>query len=657
MDQETKVQPNPYEPVNAFKNEEQPESPRRDLSLFWRIVVVGCTVLGLFLAINQVFLLGLLGKLEFENAYSYSLMALFLSITFIIYPTHKKGTRKSVPWYDAALFLLTLMICGYLADIAYDITHKGWDFVPPLHVGILAVILCLIVLEASRRAAGVEMFYACLLFAFYPTFAGYMPGFLQGIQFPVYNTAVFHALGRASIIGISTDVFGSLLIGYMVFGVALVISGGGKFFVDLAFALFGTQRGGPAKVAVFGSTLFGSISGSAIANVVTIGSITIPTMKKAGYPAYYAGAIEACASTGGTIMPPVMGSVAFLMAAWLGMPYYKVALAAAIPGILYYLVLFIQVDAYAARENLKGLQKSEIPPLGQVLKTGLPFCLGFAALVFFMFLGREAQAPFIASVIVIMMAMMRKSTRLHAKDFLKLFEESGQTLSMLLGIMAGVGFLIGSFDVTGLGSAFSSEMINLAGGNLALLLILGALANLILGTGLSITACYIFLAIVLAPALTRVGLNPIAVHLFVIYWAVASNLTPPVAWPAYIAAVIAGAPPNKTAFQAMKLGIVVYLIPFFFVIRPALVLQAPFLDILEPLVTTVVGCTLMAGGLAGYLLFFGRINSYERIAIFIAGFLLIIPGWETDLIAVGICVGVFVVRFLSKKGERDRRIN
>jgi TRAP transporter 4TM/12TM fusion protein len=649
MNQEIKGQPNQYEPVASFKNEEQPESPRRDLGLFWRIVVVVLTILGLFLTINQVFLLGLLGKLEFENAYLYSLMALFLSIIFIIYPTHKKGTKKSVPWYDVVLFLMTLIICGYLADIAYDITHKGWDFLPPLHVGIVAIILCLIVLEASRRAAGMEMFCACLLFAFYPTFAGHMPGFLRGIQFPVYNTAVFHALGRASIIGISTDVFGSLLVGFMVFGVVLVISGGGKFFVDLAFALFGTQRGGPAKVAVFASTLFGSISGSAIANVVTIGSITIPMMKKSGYPGYYAAAIEACASTGGTIMPPVMGSVAFLMAAWLGMPYYKVAVAAAIPGILYYLVLFLQVDAYAARENLKGLPKSEIPHLGQVMKNGLPFCLGFATLVFYMFLGRESQAPFIASIIVILAAMVRKSTRLHAKGFFKLFEEAGQTLSMLLGIMAGVGFLIGSFDVTGLGSAFSSEMINLAGGSLVLLLILGALANLILGTGLSITACYIFLAIVLAPALTRVGLNPIAVHLFVIYWAVASNLTPPVAWPAYIAAVIAGAPPNKTAFHAMKLGIVIYLIPFFFVIRPALVLQAPFLEIIEPLAATVIGCALMAGGIAGYLLRFGRLNGYQRVTFFIAGFLLIIPGWQTDLIAVVACLVIFLARLVVKK--------
>jgi TRAP-type uncharacterized transport system fused permease subunit len=191
-------------------------------------------------------------------------------------------------------------------------------------------------------------------------------------------------------------------------------------------------------------------------------------------------------------------------------------------------------------------------------------------------------------------------------------------------------------------------MINLAGGNLILLLFLGALANLILGTGLSITACYIFLAIVLAPALTRVGLNPIAVHLFIIYWAVASNLTPPVAWPAYIAAVIAGAPPNKTAFYAMKLGIVVYLIPFFFVLRPALVLQAPFLELIEPLVSTVLGSALMAGGLAGYLLIFGSLNTFQRITFFVAGLLLIIPGWFTNAVAIGICLVIVVARLIKK---------
>jgi TRAP transporter 4TM/12TM fusion protein len=512
----------------------------------------------------------------------------------------------------------------------------------------------LLVLEVTRRAAGMGMFITCAIFSIYPVVAGHMPGFMRGIEFSIYQTAVFHALGRGSLLGIATDVFGSLLIGFMLFGVVLVVSGGGKFFLNLAFSLFGTQRGGPAKVAVFASSLFGSISGSAIANVVTTGTITIPTMKKAGYPPHYAAAIEACASCGGCVMPPIMGSVAFLMAAWLGVPYFQVALAALIPGLLYFFVLFLQVDAFAARENLKGLNKSEIIPVRKVLKDGFPFFLGFAVLIYFMYLGRDSQSPYAASFAVLLACMARKSSRLQLKDFFRLFEEAGKILTMLLGIMAGVGFLIGSFDVTGMGSAFSSEMIALAGGNLVLLLIFGAIANLILGTGLSITACYIFLAIVLAPALTRVGLNTMAVHLFIIYWAVASNLTPPVAWPAYLAAIIGKASPNKTAFTAMKLGIVVYLMPFFFVTRPEIVLQAPLIETIQPLMTVIIGCGLMAGGLGGYLLFFGTLSTYQRYIFFLAGLLLMIPGSITDVIGLGILVLIFILGLLRKSAQKSQ---
>ena len=333
-----------------------------------------------------------------------------------------------------------------------------------------------------------------------------------------------------------------------------------------------------------------------------------------------------------------MGSVAFLMASFLGIPYFKVMIAAIIPSFLYYLVLFLQVDAYAAKKELKGLPPSEIPQLKQVLKGGWHYIFSFVALVYFMYLGREAQSPFIASAVLILSTMARRATRLGIKDFLLGFQQAGRVLSMVLAIMAGVGFIIGAFDVTGLGSSFSSEMIAFAGGNLLMVLIFGALANLVLGAGMSISACYIFLAIVLAPALVRMGLNPIAVHLFIIYWAVASNITPPVCFASYTASIIAGSNPGKTAFQAMLLGIVVYLVPFFFVTCPALVLQAPFVEVFYPLVTIIFGTALMASALAGYALMIGRLSVPLRILFFLSGFLLSIPGWRSDLWGVGLFV-------------------
>lgn len=612
-------------------------SPYRSLPPFWRLVVVTLTVVGVCVAINQVFRLGLLGRVEFENAFIYAMFACYLSMVFLVFPAGKKSSKTRVPWYDAGLFLLTFIISAYFSYRAYDIAHNSWDFVPPLHAGVMAILLCCVTLEVLRRATGMGMFITSLIFALYPTVAGMMPGMFEGIELSVYKTAVFHALGRGSLLGIATSVFGDLLVGFMLFGTTLIITGGGKFFLDFALSLFGKYRGGPAKVSVVASAFFGSISGSAIANVVTTGSVTIPAMKKAGYAPYFAAAVEACASNGGTITPPIMGSVAFLMAAWLGLPYYQIMIAAAVPAILYFMVLFLQVDAYAARYGLKGIAKCDIPHAGRVLVHGWPFMLSFAILLYVIYLGREGQSPFVATACLLAMAWTLKRFRL--RDFFGFFESAGQLLSMIMAIMAGVGFIIGSFDLTGVGPAFSSEMIMLAGGNMLLLVLLGAIANLILGAGLSITACYIFLAVVLAPALTRGGLNPVAVHLFIIYWAVASNLTPPVAFPAYTASVIAGASPNKTAWQAMKLGIAAYMVPFFFVARPGLVMQAPFIHALFPLCTTFFGLAVMACGLGGYLLKLGALSTVQQALCFISGLLFAIPEWRSS-IAGGVLFGI-----------------
>jgi TRAP transporter 4TM/12TM fusion protein len=437
----------------------------------------------------------------------------------------------------------------------------------------------------------------------------------------------------------------------MIFGVVLVTVGGGKFFLGLANALFGTYRGGPAKVAIVGSSLFGMISGSSISNVLAVGNITIPMMKRTGFPAHFAGAIEACASTGGVIMPPVMGFVAFIMASWLNIPYFKVALAAAIPGCLYYFSLFLQVDAYAARNNLRGLQASEIPSLKQVLKKGWPYLIGIGTLVYFIIVRREAQAPFIASGVLLLVAIIKKEDRISFGRFFKVFEETGQVLSMVMGIMAGVGFIIGAFDLTGVGPAFASEMIAIAGGNLYLLLFLGALANLILGTGLTISACYIFLAIVLAPAFVRMGINPVAAHLFIIYWGVASYLTPPVAWPAYIAAAIAKAGPNKTAFQAMRLGIVTFMIPFFFVLCPALILQGPLKETVEPLIFVILGIFLMSGGLEGYVLVYGKLRMLERVGLFVSGCVMAIPTRNAHVLGIVLTTAIMVLASFLKRNR------
>jgi len=598
---------------------------------------------------NQVFVWRLLGDLEYENAFIYTMFALFLSIVFIIHPAGKNLGKDGVPWYDAILFVFTFLVSAYLAIRAYEITHQGWDLLPPKHVGLMALYLCLASLEAIRRVGGKILFITCFIFALYPSFAAKMPGLLEGAAYSLWDTIIYHGLSVGSLLGLTTRIFGNLLVGFMFFGVVLVATGGGKFFFDISMAFFGTRRGGPAKVAMFASGFFGSISGSVIANVLTTGTVTIPAMKRVGYPAYQAAAIEACASAGGTLMPPIMGAVAFIMAAWLNISYFEVALAAAIPSLLYYFTLFLQVDAYAAIKNLKGLHASEIPSMKEALKTGWHNIIGLLVLIFFMYFNRETQAPFIASAVVIIAAMTKKATRLKKGDFSSLFEQAAQVLSMVLGIMAGIGFIIGSFAGTGLGAAFSSEIGVLAGNNLILILIFGALGSFVLGMGMTVAACYIFLAIVIAPALVNLGINPVAAHLYLIYWGVASYITPPVALGAYTASAIAQTSPTKTALYSMQFGIAKYLLPVFFILNPALVLQTPIAEVIIPLISNFAGLYILTGGLTGYLLFFGRINIIQRMITFLSGFLLAMPGLKSNMIGLGLFALFIILRTINRE--------
>ena len=628
------------------------KSKFRELNFFWKFIVCVLTLLGLFLALNQIFVLRLLGSLEFLSAYMYSLIACFISMVYIIYPISANAPKERVPWYDIIFFITAFAAPTYLAFQAYDILHKGYELMPPLHIGIIGIIVCIVTIEALRRTGGMALFLVATVFAFYPTFADYMPGILKGAQFSLWNTAIFHALSSSSIIGVLTVVFAQLVIGFLFFGAVLVAAGGGDAFMNLALALLGTHKGGPAKVAIFASAIFGSISGSAVSNVISTGSFTIPAMKRSGYPAYFAGAIEACASTGGVIMPPVMGAAAFVMASFLETSYIAIVLAATIPAVLYYLGLYVQVYSYAEIHNLQGLDPSQVPSLKSAIVEVLPYLIGLLSLVYFLFLGLEGRAAFVSAAVMLALAMLRKKTRLNLKGFISLVLNAAKSMSNLLGMVAGIGFIVGSMSLTGVGFSFSSEIINLAGGNIALLLCLGALASFILGTGMTTTACYIFLAIVMAPALVTAGLNPLAVHLFVLYWGMASYITPPVALASLTAAGIAGSSPLKTGLQSMRLGVVIYLIPFFFVLEPALILQASFMQTIVPIVTCIIGVILIAGSLEGYLMWYGKLNAYSRLPMGVAGFLLAMPGLISNLLGVALLLSGVALLYFVKPQSR-----
>lgn len=533
-----------------------------------------------------------------------------------------------------------------------DIQEMGWEYKAPLLAQVLSLLLLALTLESVRRTGGLIFFLFCTLFAFFPLFTTYMPSLLNGKGLPFWRTVNYHGMGPESLIGIPLTVVGTLLIGFMVFAVALQKTGAGDFFNDLAQSLLGTKRGGTAKVSVFSSALFGMISGSVVSNVLGTGSFTIPAMKKSGYTAKFAGAVEACSSTGGTLMPPVMGATAFVMAQVLGVSYATIVKAAIIPSLLYFGCLMVQVDAHAALHGIKGTSKEECPRLKDVIKKGWPYIISVIILVIFiMFLWREAQAPWYAVVVLIATTFFIKEAKLTIKRFFDLIEGAGKFLAELASILAGAGLIIGSMAVTGVAHSFSYEMVTFAGGNIGILLILGAFTSLILGMGMTITACYIFLAIAMAPALISVGYEPIAVHLFVLYWGMASFITPPVALGAFAAATISGANPIATGLQSMRLGIATYFIPFFFVLQPALILIGPPLTVISAIFTCFVGVTLIGSSIEGYVLGIGKIPSWGRPILFIAGMLLAIPESRTDFIGFVLAVIILGWIFLLKRRE------
>jgi TRAP transporter 4TM/12TM fusion protein len=412
----------------------------------------------------------------------------------------------------------------------------------------------------------------------------------------------------------------------------------------ISAAMMGNSRGGPAKVAVVSSGLMGSLSGSVISNILTTGTITIPAMKRTGYSPHYAASIEACASTGGTLMPPVMGAVAFIMASFLGVPYSDVVVAAFLPAVLFYLALLFQVDNYAARKGLRGMSADEIPQLWQVLKEGWPYLLSLGMLIYMLlFMRLESYAPYYATAVLLVISLIKKQNRLSFKSILDLLKELSVSVANLVAILAGIGLVVGGLSYTGVAGAFSRELLLYADGSIPLMLIAGAVTSFILGMGMTVSACYIFLSILLAPALVESGLNPLASHLFILYWGMLSYITPPVALAAITAAGVAGASAWKTGLYSMRMGSVLFILPFMFVLNPALILQGELITILLSSVTAIIAMWILASALEGYLYFVGIIAWPIRTVLLAASALLVFPGWRTDLVGLALIACIYIV--------------
>lgn len=612
-------------------------SRQRRLPRFWRTVVQAFGVAGLLLAMNQTFNFKFAGLFVLlDNQYYYALLATLVPLTFVVFPGGKRAPRDRVPWYDALLFALMLAVCLFLAAQGRRVIDGGWEYQIPADetwTQWACYLLWALVLEAIRRAGGLVILAVVAVFSVYPIFAGVMPGPLASMAVPLPDAAAYHALSLESILGIPTQAFAGLVIGFLLFGAALQYTGAGEFFISLSFALFGHVRGGAAKVAIFASGLLGSMSGSVITNVLTTGSMTIPAMKRTGFRPSFAGGVEACASTGGVLMPPVMGATAFVMATFLNTPYAEVAIAATLPSLLYYFGLFMQIDAHAAVTGMKGLPKEELPRLGEAFRRGWYYIAVFVLLVWFLIvLKQEAFAAYYATALLILINQALPYSRWKLADLDRFLYGIATLFVEIAALLAGVGLIVGALSMTGVTGTFTNNLLYLAGDNVLILLLMGALTSFILGMGMTITACYIFLAVLLAPALIKIGLDPMAVHLFIMYWGMMSYITPPVALGAFAAASLAGADPMRTGFEAMRLGSIIYVIPFFFVLNPALIMQGTTFEVVEVMLGALAGVVLIAAALQNYLIGVGRLDAVRSLqwpirALFtIGGLLLAAPG-------------------------------
>jgi TRAP transporter 4TM/12TM fusion protein len=631
-----------------------------------------CAILMLVLAVNQTFNLGfLVGYTLVDMRFYYSILALALAAVFLLYPAYRSTSLSKPAWYDWLLAVASIVVCSYFFVNAMNITLRGWEMAPPERAVWFSFGLWFLVLEAGRRAGGLPLAIIVGVLSLYPLYTQYLPAAISGFPSAAPYAAAYHAMGSESILGIPLRTFASLIIGFILFGAALQQTGAGAFFMSLSFALLGKVRGGPAKVAIFSSGLMGSMSGSVITNVLTTGVMTIPAMRRTGIKGTFAAGVETCASTGGTLMPPVMGATAFVMASFMNVPYGTVALAAIIPSALYFFGLFVQIDAMAGREDLKGLPAEELPSLRQTLKEGWYYIFVFALLIYMLLvMRREALAPYYATPLLILLNQVFSSKhRWGWKELGEFVDSLGALFGNLVAILAAVGMIVGALSMTGVAATLVNDLLRIADGSAIFLLVMGALTGLILGIGMTSTAAYIFLAILLAPALIQIGLNPVAVHMFIFYWGMLSFITPPVALGAFAAASIAKTPPMQTGFEAMRIGSVIYFIPFFFVFQPALVLEGTWDATVISAVLAFAGIALFACSVQGYIpmvgsLFEGRRYAFPlRLLLFLAAILValpatIIPGWsDFDLVIVAGVVAIPIIGFALWQNKSLTRLS
>jgi TRAP transporter 4TM/12TM fusion protein len=581
----------------------------------------------------------------FKEQYLGFFLALGLGSIFLGVKARRKERGDKVPWYDWPLAGGGLIVGLYVTVLYPTIAYRLGVLSPDRWLlGGLAVLL---ILEATRRIAGWGLVWCAVPCILYAKFAYLFPGLLYARGSSWERIATYLYLDASGILGLPLNVAASIIVAFIFFGRALYAVGGDKFLTDVALKVMGRYRGGAAKVAVVSSSLFGTVSGSAVANVAVDGAITIPMMKRTGYPPHIAAAIEAVASNGGQIVPPVMGAAAFLIAEFLNISYGEVALAAAIPAALYYLALFTQVDLEAAKHGLVGLPTESIPKFHTMMRRGWVFVIPFSLLVYTLMIANwePGKAGMLAVIATFLVGALQKETRPTFRAILTSIEETGQTLLDIVVVTALAGLVIGSLQLSGLTFKLSLLLVTVTGGNVLFLLALTAVVCILLGMSLPTTVVYITLAVLVGPALTQLGIVPLAAHLFLFYFGMLSLITPPDCLATYTAAAIAHSDFWKTGWTGMRLGIAAYIVPFGFALHPALILKGTAEEILVAIIASAIGVILLGIGCAGYL--FRPLGWVKRGIIWLASVLLLLPTWSgvwlvADVAGLILAVGLLI---------------
>jgi len=583
-------------------------------------MLIALPVTGMFFLLNVP---QRLGWLVFNEQYLGLFLALALCATFLLIPAGRWDKAQRIHWYDWIMSVAGLVVGFYLfARYPQIVSSLGEIATERVVLGAVTVVL---LAEATRRLVGWPLVIIAVCFLFYAFFAYLFPGDFYGKGWSINRLATYMYLDANGILGQSLQVGASIVLVFVLFGEALYAVGGAEFLSDFALSLMGRYRGGQAKIAIVSSSLFGNISGSAVANVVVDGAFTIPMMKKAGYPPPVAAAVEAVASTGGQIMPPVMGAAAFLIAEYLSIPYSQVALAAFVPAVLYYVALFIEVDLLAARNGIHGLPRAELPRLRIVMRRSAGFVLPLAVLVVWMFFlnRRPEEAGLLAAASALVVGWLTPGVKLGPRQLLQILTNTGRGLLEIAAITGLAGVVIGVLQLTGLGFTLTLTLLKVGESSAILLLILTAVVSIILGMGMPTTAVYVLLAVLVAPGLAKLGIVPIAAHLFIFYFGMLSMITPPVCMASYAAASIGKTDPVRTGWEAMRLCSIAYVVPFLFVFSPSLLLIGHWYEVALSIITAIVGSILLGVGLIGYL--FRPVGAVKRLLFTLAAIGLLIP--------------------------------